>query len=108
MIGRTISHFKILEELGSGGMGTVFKAEDLDLHRLVALKFLPPQALLEDTDKARFMVEARSSASLSHESICTVYSIEEHDEGLFIAMEYLSGQSLKDLIAEDPSPSKEP
>ena len=102
MIGRTISHFKILEELGSGGMGTVFKAEDTNLHRPVALKFLPPEALLEDTDRARFLVEARSSASLSHESICTVYSIEEHDEGLFIAMEYLPGQSLKDLIAQGP------
>lgn len=99
MIGKTISHYRILEKLGEGGMGVVYKAEDTDLKRIVALKFLSPQALAGDEEKARFVHEAQAAAALNHSNICTIYEIGKHEGNSFIAMEYIEGQSLKDTIS---------
>ncbi|UCD20246.1 MAG: serine/threonine protein kinase, partial [candidate division WOR-3 bacterium] len=102
MIGKTISHYKILEELGRGGMGVVYKAEDTKLKRTVALKFLTPQALGTEDEKTRFIHEAQAAAALNHPNICTVYEIDESEGRSFIAMEYIEGRSLKDIIASGP------
>jgi serine/threonine protein kinase/tetratricopeptide (TPR) repeat protein len=99
MIGKTVSHYRILEKIGEGGMGVVYKAEDVKLKRIVALKFLPPQALGSDDDKDRFLKEAQAAASLDDTNICTVHEIDEADERTFIAMAYIEGQSLKQRIA---------
>jgi len=102
MIGKTISHYKILEKLGEGGMGVVYKAEDTRLDRTVALKLLSPHALRSEEDKARFVNEAKSAAALSHSTICHVYEIDETQGHSFIAMECVEGKSLKALIESGP------
>ncbi|MBP2681331.1 MAG: Serine/threonine protein kinase, partial [Candidatus Krumholzibacteriota bacterium] len=102
MIGKKVLHYTITEKLGQGGMGVVFKAEDTKLDRIVALKFLPAQALADESDKARFIHEARSAAALHHPNICTVYEINETEDQFFISMAYLPGGSLKDRIEKGP------
>jgi serine/threonine-protein kinase len=102
MIGKTISHYEILEKLGEGGMGVVYKAEDTKLRRTVALKFLTPQALGTEDEKARFIHEAQAAAALNHPNICTIHEIDESEGRSFIAMEYIEGRSLKDIIASGP------
>lgn len=96
MIGTTILHFRILEKLGEGGMGVVYKAEDMKLDRQVALKFLPPHLKASELDKARFMQEAKAAAALNHPNICSIIDIQEHDTQMFIVMEYVDGRTLRD------------
>ena len=102
MIGRTVSHYSIVEALGEGGMGVVYKAEDTKLKRTVALKFLKSEILGTESDRARFIQEAQVAAGLEHPNICTVYEIDERDGQAFIAMAYCAGRSLKDRIKEGP------
>jgi serine/threonine protein kinase/Tfp pilus assembly protein PilF len=102
MIGQTISHYKILEKLGEGGMGVVYKAEDTKLKRTVALKFLSPQAVGTEEDKNRFIHEAQAAAALNHPNICTVHEIGEYENQPFIAMECIEGESLKAKIKSGP------
>ncbi len=110
MVGKSLSHYKILEELGRGGMGIVYKGEDTKLHRTVAIKVLPAAALSSDDDRARFYREGRAAASLSHPNIATVYEIDEavpegsntDDVRPFIAMEFIEGDTLEDQIKQGP------
>jgi len=102
MIGKTISHYKIIEKLGEGGMGIVYKAEDTKLKRTVALKFLPAQSLPDEAERTRFVHEAQAAAALDHPNICTVYEIDETEGSTFIAMAYIDGPSLKDKIDTGP------
>ncbi len=106
MIGQSISHYKILDKLGEGGMGIVYKAHDESLDRVVALKFLPPYLTSDPTEKERFYHEARAASALNHSNTTTIYEIAEHDGRLYMAMEYVEGVTLKQLIATEAIPLK--
>ena len=101
MINQSISHFKILEKLGEGGMGVVYKAEDTQLERIVAVKFLPREIAAQDEVKKRFKIEAKAAAALNHPNIATIYQIEEVDDKLFIVMEYIEGRELSQIVRAD-------
>ncbi len=108
MIGKTISHYKILEKLGEGGMGVVYKAEDTKLQRHVALKFLPQEWTRDPDAKARFMNEARAASALEHNNICNIHEIDETEDGqLFISMAFYEGETIREKIDRGPLKLKE-
>src|SRR5512137_1554384 len=98
MIGQTISHYKILDKIGEGGMGVVYKAQDLELDRFVAIKALPERLVEHDTEQQRFIQEAKAASALNHAHVCTIYDFLRVGDQQFIVMEYVEGRTLRDLI----------
>jgi serine/threonine protein kinase len=98
MVGSTILHYNIIEELGEGGMGEVYKAQDTKLDRFVALKFLPSQLTASEADKARFIQEAKAASAMNHPNVCTIHDIQEHNGQLFIVMEFIEGNTLRNFV----------
>jgi eukaryotic-like serine/threonine-protein kinase len=108
MIGKTILHYKMIEKLGEGGMGVVYKAEDTKLRRGIAIKFLPHYISVNEDLKNRFEIEARAAASINHPNAATIHAIEEVEDEMFVVMEYVEGKDLNDFLnTNKPLPFKD-